>query len=224
MTGRPGRFVSFEGIDGAGKSTQIARAADHLRARGWSVVVTREPGGTPGAEAIRALLVEGGPERWSAETELLLFTAARRDHVERVVRPAISAGEIVLCDRYVDSTRAYQAAGRGASEALVDLLHAELIGLDPDLTLVLDLDPDAAAARRSARPEAAPDRAEDRFERFGSAFQARLRAAFRRLVADAPDRRRLIDAGGSADATADRVRAALEAVLPSPPPAADAPE
>ena len=199
-----GRFVTFEGVDGAGKSTQLRLLAARLRAAGRAVVETREPGGSPGAEAIRALLVEGEPGRWSAETELLLFNAARRDHVERTVRPALDRGADVLCDRYADSTRAYQAAGRGADPALVDDLHARVIGLDPDLTLILDLDPERTGPRIASRSGAA-----ERFERFGLPFQRALREAYRAIAAAHPDRCVLIPAEGEAEAVAARVAAVV---------------
>lgn len=198
-----GVFVSFEGVDGAGKSTQLRRLAQTLRAAGRDVVATREPGGAPGAEQIRRLLVEGEPGRWSAETELLLFNAARRDHLERTVRPALGAGAVVLCDRFADSTRAYQSAGRGADPALVETLHALMIGVEPDLTLILDLDPDRAAAR-----DGGVKGAETRFEAFGAGFQHRLRAAFLAIAAANPDRCMVIDADGAADDVAARIRAA----------------
>lgn len=178
-------FVTLEGIDGAGKSTQARLLAERLRAQGREVVLTREPGGAPGAEEIRRLLVEGAPGRWSAETEILLFTAARRDHVERTVRPALARGEVVVCDRYVDSTRAYQGDGR--LREVVDRLHALTIGLDPDLTLILDLEPGAAAGRAQARASG-----EDRFERKGA--QGRLRDAFLAIADAEPARCRVIDA------------------------------
>jgi dTMP kinase len=199
-----GRFITFEGVDGAGKSTQLRRLGAALRAAGNAVVETREPGGSPGAESIRALLVDGEPGRWSAETELLLFTAARRDHLERVIEPALGRGETVLCDRYVDSTRAYQSAGRGADRALIDDLHARLIGRDPDLTLILDIDPDTALTRGLAAGGA------ERFERFGGDFQRRLRGAFRAIAAAEPARCALIDASGDADTVAARIRAAFD--------------
>uniref|UniRef100_UPI001B6DFBF2 dTMP kinase n=1 Tax=Amaricoccus sp. TaxID=1872485 RepID=UPI001B6DFBF2 len=155
----PGRFISFEGVDGAGKTTQLRRLAATLRAAGRDVVETREPGGSPGAEEIRRLLVEGAPGRWSAESECLLFTAARRDHVERTIAPALAAGRTVLTDRFADSTRVYQGAARADLRATVDALHALMIGREPDLTVILDLDPDEAHARGTARGGA-----EDRFE------------------------------------------------------------
>ncbi|PWE30542.1 dTMP kinase [Maritimibacter sp. 55A14] len=184
-----GRFVTFEGIDGSGKSTQARRLADTLRAAGGEVVLTREPGGSPGAEEIRRLLVEGPPERWSAETEILLFTAARRDHLEKTVLPALARGATVISDRFADSTRVYQGAARGELRGLVDALHAQVIGHEPDLTFILDMDPDASLARGLARQSG-----EDRFEEFGAGFQARLRDGFRALASEFPGRCRLIDA------------------------------
>ncbi len=201
-----GAFITFEGVDGAGKTTQLACLADALAAARREVVRTREPGGAPGAEEIRRLLVEGAPGRWSPETELLLFTAARRDHLERTLRPALARGAVVLCDRFVDSTRAYQSAARGVDVALVDRLHALMIGLDPDLTLILDIDPDAALARGMARGGA-----DNRFERFGAAFQHALRAAFRAIAAADPGRCALIDASGPPDDVAARLRAVVAA-------------
>lgn len=184
-----GFFITLEGIDGTGKSTQARLLADRLHAEGRDVVLTREPGGAPGAEEIRALLLSGDPARWSPETEILLFTAARRDHVERTLRPALDQGAIVICDRYVDSTRAYQ--GSAGLRELVDRLHETTIGLDPDLTLILDLDADIAASRAEAR--ATPG--EDRFERKGK--QAALRAAFLDLAAAEPGRCHVINADQS---------------------------
>ena len=170
MSGR-GHFLTVEGIDGSGKSTQARLLAQRLRNLGRAVVETREPGGAPGAEEIRRLLVRGDPERWSPETEILLFTAARRDHVERVVEPALSRGAVVLCDRFVDSTRAYQGAGSPERRVLVDRLHRLAIGLDPDQTLVFDMDPVVALERARGRGS---DLDEDRFEKMGPEFQGRL--------------------------------------------------
>lgn len=202
------RFISFEGIDGSGKSTQARLLAEALRAEGQEVVLTREPGGSPGAEEIRRLLVEGDPGRWSAETEILLFTAARRDHLERTISPALAAGHTVISDRFADSTRVYQGATRGDLRGTVDALHARMIGMEPDLTLVIDMDPDAALARGLARRSG-----EDRFEDFGAAFQHRLRAGFLKLAEDAPDRVRLIDGARTPEAVALDVRAVLDPVL-----------
>ncbi len=200
----PGRFISVEGIDGAGKSTQIAALADRLVARGHEVMRSREPGGSPGAEMIRRLLVEGDPDRWSPETEILLFTAARRDHLERTIRPALARGAVVLSDRFADSTRVYQGAARADLRATVDALHRLMIGIEPDLTLVLDMDPAAALTRGLARASG-----EDRFEDMGLGFQQRLRAGFRALAADEPGRVALIDAGRAPEVIGAEIDALL---------------
>lgn len=197
MRSHPGLFVSLEGIDGSGKSTQARRLAERLRAIGRDPVLTREPGGAPGAEDIRRLLVEGDPDRWSPETEILLFTAARRDHLERTIRPALAVGRDVITDRFADSTRVYQGATRGELRGLVDDIHARVIGIEPDLTLILDMDPEVALTRGLARGSG-----EDRFEEFGLLFQQKLRAGFRALAREAPERCVLIDAAQEADAIA----------------------
>lgn len=186
--GHAGVFVSFEGIDGSGKSTQARALAKSLRAIGHEVVLTREPGGAAGAEEIRRLLVEGNPDRWSPETEILLFNAARRDHLEKTIRPALAAGQIVVSDRFADSTRVYQGAARASLRPLVDQLHDLVIGVDPDLTFLIDMDPDAALARGLARQSG-----EDRFEELGAGFQKTLRAGFLDLAQAHPERIRVID-------------------------------
>ena len=135
------KFLSFEGIDGSGKSTQAQLLAAHFMAEGQEVVRTREPGGSPGAEAIRGLLLTGATDKWSAETELLLFTAARRDHFETTIEPALAKGQLVVCDRFADSTRVYQGATRGDLRGKVDHLHETMIGREPDLTLIIDVNP-----------------------------------------------------------------------------------
>ena len=187
-----GLFISFEGIDGSGKSTQAKLLADHLRTQGREVILTREPGGSPGAEEIRALVLQGAPDRWSAETELLLFTAARRDHLERTIHPALSAGKVVICDRFADSTRMYQGLSRGDLRGAVDQLHALMIGIEPDLTLLIDMQPDAGLSRARARAGS-----EERFEDFGIDLQNAMRAGFLDLAAEFPDRFRVIDGAGS---------------------------
>lgn len=199
-----GRFISFEGIDGSGKSTQLRLLAARLRADGSEVVETREPGGAPGAELIRRLLVEGETGRWSAETEILLFTAARRDHLERTIAPALARGATVLTDRFADSTRVYQGVARGALRPVVDTLHRLAIGMEPEVTVILDLAPDVSLARGLARGGA-----EDRFERFGADFQARLREGFLALAAEFPGRCRVVSAAGTAEEVAARVAAAV---------------
>lgn len=197
-----GRFITLEGIDGTGKSTQARRLAEWLRGRGQEVVETREPGGAPGAEAIRRLLVEGEPGRWSPETEILLFTAARRDHLERTITPALARGVTVICDRFVNSTRVYQGAARADLRGRVDDLHRLMIGVEADLTLILDLDPEMAAARTRGRAGG-----EDRFEQFGLEFQKRLRAGFLALAEEFPDRCRIIPAAGAPEEIAARLAA-----------------
>ena len=183
-----GRFISFEGIDGSGKSTQARLLADHLQGQGHDVVLTREPGGSPGAEDIRKLVLEGDPDRWSADTELLLFTAARRDHLERTIQPAIAAGKVVICDRFADSTRMYQGLRSGDMRARVDELHRLMIGRDPDLTLLIDMDPELGLGRALARGTG-----EERFESFGTELQAQMRAGFLVLAEEFPDRIAVID-------------------------------
>ena len=192
----PGLFVSFEGIDGSGKSTQARLLAERLRATGREVVLTREPGGSPGAEEIRRLVLTGDRGRWSPETEILLFTASRRDHLERTIRPALSRGAAVITDRFADSTRLYQGATRGDLRSLVDRLHDLMIGVEPDLTVVIDMEPARALARSLGRlgsPDASGEAAEDRFETFGVAFQDRIRRGFLDLAGEAPDRIVVID-------------------------------
>lgn len=213
-----GVFITLEGIDGTGKSTQARLLAQRLRDAGREVVLTREPGGAPGAEQIRRLLVEGEPGRWSPETETLLFTAARRDHVERVIAPALARGAVVVCDRFADSTRAYQGLAGSAGRALVDRLHALAIGIEPDLTLILELPPEAALARAAARADGTNGPREDRFERKGAAFQARLATAFREIAAAAPGRCRLVGADAPPAEVAERVWAEVAALVAAPSP------
>jgi dTMP kinase len=198
-----GRLISFEGIDGSGKSTQARRLAGALRDAGTAVTLTREPGGSPGAEDIRRLVLEGEGDRWSAETEILLFTAARRDHLERTIRPALARGETVITDRFADSTRVFQGLTRGDLTAMVDRLHDLMIGIEPDLTLLIDIDPALGLARAHARAGS-----ELRFEGMGADFQARARAGFLAL-ATMHSRFRVIDGAGSEDEVAARVAAAL---------------
>ncbi|WP_323041845.1 dTMP kinase [Gemmobacter sp.] len=201
-----GRFLSFEGIDGSGKSTQARALAEALRAIGHEVVLTREPGGSPGAEEIRRLVLEGDPARWSAETEALLFTAARRDHLERTIRPALARGAVVICDRFTDSTRVYQGVTRGDLRALVDRLHDLAIGVEPDLTVLIDIDPAEGLGRARARAGA-----EQRFEDMGLAMQERMRAAFLDLAAAHPGRFRVISGQGAPAEVAARVLAVVQA-------------
>jgi dTMP kinase len=201
-------FISFEGIDGSGKSTQARMLAETLRGLGHDTVLTREPGGSPGAEDIRRLVLEGDPDRWSAETEILLFTAARRDHLERVIVPALAAGRLVITDRFADSTRVYQGLTRGDLRARVDALHDLMIGRDPDLTFLIDIDPAAGLSRAKGRKGH-----EERFEDFGEDLQTRARAGFLSLAKAAPARFRLIDGSGTQDEIAAKVAALARAAL-----------
>lgn len=213
MTAQPSReglFISFEGIDGSGKSTQVKRLAEHLRATGHEVLVTREPGGSDGAEEIRALVLQGDPDRWSAETEILLFTAARRDHLERLIRPALATGQIVICDRFADSTRMYQGLSRGDLRETVDKLHDLMIGIEPDLTLLIDMDPVEGLKRAKGRQGI-----EERFEDFGAELQAAMRAGFLGLAAEYHERFRVIDGGQAMDAVAHDITKAVDLALSS---------
>lgn len=194
-----GLFVTFEGIDGSGKSTQARLAHRRLLEGGHDVVLTREPGGSPGAEEIRSLLVRGEGDRWSPETELILFNAARRDHVERVIRPALARGAIVLCDRYVDSTRGYQG-GDPDRARLIDLMHRELIGLDPDLTILIDLDPRIASFR-----DASVKGGETRFESRGDRFMGEVRGRLLDRARREPDRFLLLEGDAEPDALCDLI-------------------
>lgn len=204
--GSPGRFITLEGGEGAGKSTQVKRLAAKLAERGIDVVQTREPGGTPGAEAIRSLLVTGDPDRWDAMTETLLHYAARRAHVEKTVKPALARGAWVISDRFADSTMAYQGYGGAVGRDAVAALHKLVLGdFAPDLTLVLDLPVGIGLQRAKARMQGqkdSPAAAEDRYERMGTAFHETLRKAFHDIAAREPDRCRVIDASGDVDAVA----------------------
>jgi dTMP kinase len=191
-----GGFLSFEGIDGSGKSTQARLLAESLRAIGRSVTLTREPGGSAGAEEIRRLVLTGDPDRWSPETEILLFTAARRDHLEKTITPALDRGDVVITDRFADSTRMYQGLrGHGMADT-VDRLHALMIGREPDLTILIDIDPTVGLARARAR---AGD--ELRFEDMGIDTQIRMRDGFLALAAR-HDRFRVIDGGRAPETVA----------------------
>ena len=195
-----GRFITFEGIDGSGKSTQSRTLKASLEAEGRNVILTREPGGSPGAEEIRHLVLTGEPDRWSAETEILLFTASRRDHLEKTIEPALKAGTTVISDRFADSTRVYQGATRGDLRSKVDQLHALMIGREPDLTFIIDMDPEVALKRGLAR-----NSGEDRFEDFGLPFQETLRHGFLSLAKAFPERCVLIDGNRSTEEIATEI-------------------
>ncbi len=204
-----GKFIALEGGEGAGKSTQARLLADALRARGLEVVTTREPGGTPGAEAIRGLLLGLDGDGWNPRAEALLFAAARSDHVERLILPAVTRGTWVICDRFVDSSRAYQGGGAGLSDAEVMELHRiGSNGLVPDLTLLFEVDPEIAAGRLCARDGDAADRIGGR----PAEFHARVAAAFDRFASEEPDRFARIDGNGTAQATHALVLKALERI------------
>lgn len=201
-------FITFEGIDGSGKSTQARILADALRAEGHNVVLTREPGGSPGAEEIRRLVLEGDPDRWSAETEILLFTAARRDHLERLIEPSLKAGKIVISDRFADSTRMYQGLSRGDLRAVVDKLHALMIGREPDLTFIIDMDPEVGLARAKGR-----NGTEERFEDFGADLQRQMRQGFLGLAREFPGRCRVLDGNRPAETVANEIAGIARAAL-----------
>jgi dTMP kinase len=201
-----GIFITFEGGEGAGKSTQIRRLAERLRAGGRDVVLTREPGGSPGAESIRELLLNGETDRWSPLTEALLMNAARRDHIERVIAPALARGTVVLCDRFADSTRAYQGAGGQVATAVIAQLEAAVVGdMRPDLTLIFDL-PVAEGLRRALSRNGG----EERFEAKGAAFHERLRAASLDIARAEPERCVVIDATATLDAVEAAILAAVQ--------------
>ena len=201
-----GLFITFEGGEGVGKSTQVRRLAARLQASGREVVVTREPGGSPGAEAIRNLVLNGSADRWSPVTETLLMYASRRDHIERTLRPALERGAVVLCDRYADSTRAYQGAAGGADPELIQALETFILeDVRPARTLIFDLDSELGLARALGRPDA-----EARFESKGLDFHRRLRAGFLAIARDEPERCRIVDASGDPDTVEARVLEALQ--------------
>jgi dTMP kinase len=205
---KAGLFLTFEGIDGSGKSSQARMLAEHLRGLGYDVVLTREPGGSAGAEEIRSLVLEGDPDRWSAETEILLFTAARRDHLERTIRPALAEGKVVICDRFADSTRMYQGLSRGDLRGLVDQLHDLMIGREPDMTVLIDMDPDTGLSRAKGRQGT-----EERFEDFGPALQRKMRAGFLALAEEFSDRFRIVDGNRDMDSVARDVTKIVTAAL-----------
>jgi dTMP kinase len=188
-----GLFITLEGGEGAGKSTLIKGLAARLNDAGVDVVLTREPGGTDGAESIRNLLVTGEAARWTALSELCLFYAARQDHLERLIRPALARGQVVLCDRFSDSTRAYQGQAGGAGQDAVETLDALIVGAtQPDITLILDIDPKIGLSRAAARRGT-----EDRFEGKDLAFHQALRASYLHIAANDPIRCSVLDAASS---------------------------
>ena len=200
-----GLFITFEGGEGAGKSTQVRRLCARLREAGREVVETREPGGSPGAEALRVLVVTGARDRWSALSEMLIMNAARADHLERTIRPALARSAVVVSDRFADSTRAYQGAGGGVELGFVERVEEGVVGeTRPDLTLILDLPVEAGLARAAARG------GDDRFEQKGREFHQRLRDAFLAIAEGAPERCVVLDGGLAIDPLAAEVWAAVE--------------
>lgn len=210
---QPGRFITLEGGEGAGKSTQIAELAKHLEAAGIGVITTREPGGAPGADTIRSLLVSGDTDRWDPMSEALLNFAARREHLIRTIWPALERGHWVLSDRFADSTMAYQGYGHGIDRDLIDALYRAAVGdFHPDMTLVLDL-PVAEGLRRAGERNGSGgvgSGAEDRYERMDVAFHERLRAGFLEIAAAEPERCVVIDASGKADEVAARIWSSVQ--------------
>jgi dTMP kinase len=196
-------FITFEGGEGTGKSTQVKLLAEHMRAQGKDVLTTREPGGTPEAEALRSLLVSGEPGRWTADEELLLNFAARGSHLRQVIKPALAHGQVVICDRFIDSSYVYQvAAGDGSNALFTQLVTSITKDAIPDITFILDIDPAIGAARAASRLASFH---ESRFERKGSEFHNKVRSAFSALAAQQPKRCHLIDASGSVDEVAARI-------------------
>ena len=205
-----GRFISLEGGEGVGKSTQAKRLATAIRARGHDVIETREPGGSAGAEAIRQLLLQGEEDRWTPPAEALLFAAARADHVAKLISPSLDAGKWVLCDRFLDSSIAYQGAAGGIGTDAVRTLHRiGSGGVLPERTLLLDLPGDAAAERAALRDGGAGDRIGAR----AAEYHAQVRAAFRAIADEEPQRFRIVDAMGAPDQVTARLVAAIEDLL-----------
>jgi dTMP kinase len=200
------RFITLEGGEGAGKTTHLQRLGEALRSTGETVVLTREPGGSPGAEQIRALLVGGAVDRWEPMTEALLHYAARRDHVDRTIQPALESGSWVICDRFADSTMAYQGYAQGVPRDQIEALHRVVLGdFSPALTIVLDLPVEEGLIRARARGGAG----EDRYERMGHGFHEKLRAGFLDIAVREPVRCAIIDASRSIDMVAAEIRAAV---------------
>ncbi len=203
-----GYFISFEGIDGSGKSTQIQKLAEFLTGRDFDIVITREPGGSKGGEEIRNLLLQGNVDRWSAETEILLFTAARRDHLERIILPALEEGKVVICDRFTDSTRMYQGMRGVNLRNLVDTLNEKVIKFDPDLTIVIDINPEISLKRAKSRKTV-----EERFEDFGADLQMKMRKGFLELAKEFSHRIEVVNGQQSIDNLAKDICSLVKAKL-----------
>lgn len=199
------KFITFEGGEGAGKTTQITRLADRLVSQGITTITTREPGGAPGADSIRSLLVSGATNKWDPISEVLLLYAGRREHLKQTILPALDQGAWVLCDRFSDSTMAYQGYGHGLSKDFIRAVHDEVVGAaDPDLTLVLDIPVDVGIERANSRNTRTRS-GEDRFERMDSSFHERLRAGFLDIADREPERVRVIDADSTPEAVTETV-------------------
>jgi dTMP kinase len=208
---QPGWFITLEGGEGAGKSTQIGRLANRLEDAGIGVITTREPGGAPGADTIRSILVSGDIDRWDPMSEALLNFAARREHLIRTIWPALERGHWVLSDRFADSTMAYQGYGHGVDRELINTLYRAAVGdFRPDMTIVLDL-PVTEGLRRANQRNDGSESAEDRYERMGKSFHQRLRDGYLAIAAAEPDRCVVIDASGEPDAVARRIWTAVTA-------------
>ena len=203
-----GYFISFEGIDGSGKSTQIQKLSRFLETLGFDVIITREPGGSVGGEEIRNLLLQGNIDRWSPETEILLFTAARRDHLERTILPAMEDDKIVICDRFTDSTRMYQGMRGPNLRNLVDMLNEKIIDCDPDLTIVIDIDPQISLKRAKSR-----ETVEERFEDFGVEMQLNMRNGFIELAKEFSNRIEVVNGQQSVDDLAKDICSIVKAKL-----------
>ena len=211
-----GAFITFEGGEGTGKTTQIARLADHLRTQGHDVVTTREPGGAPGADSIRSLLVSGATDKWDPLSECLLLFAARREHLAKTIWPALDQGAWVLCDRFADSTMAYQGYGHNVPIPFIENLYDVVVGdFAPDLTLILDLDISVGLDRANARNTDTTSR-EGRFERMDISFHERLRAGFLEIARNAPERCAIIDADNAPETVADLIRTTVDMRLVRP--------
>jgi dTMP kinase len=205
-----GYFITFEGGEGAGKSTQITRLAEVLKARGFNVLVTREPGGSAGAEAVRHVLLSGAAERLGPEMEAILFASARNDHVEQVIRPAVESGKIVLCDRFMDSSRVYQGVTGGLDPQFMRQLEEVAInGMAPDLTIILDIDP-ALGLERAAKRRSGPA---DRYEKETVALHRRRREGFLDIAKAEPERCKVVDASADPEAVAAAILTNVTALL-----------
>ncbi|RUM96178.1 dTMP kinase [Pseudaminobacter arsenicus] len=206
-----GLFITFEGGEGAGKSTQIRRLANRLREKGYNLTLTREPGGSPGAEAVRHVILSGAAEVFGPEMEALLFAAARADHIEQVIRPAIERGDIVLCDRFVDSWRVYQGGAGNLDPAFLAMVEQVSVnGMMPDMTIILDIDP-AEGLRRAT--ERRGDDSVDRFERETLAVHQKRREAFLKIAQDEPERCIVIDTSQDRDIVENAVTEAVFGLL-----------